>query len=163
VTALLTEPEAAEALRMSVMTLQRVRRRGGIAYVRITERMVRYRRQDLDEYLNGGTTDAVPEPGSPARELSPITDLPKRPCVYFIRSGMAGPIKIGHAKALRARIHALSTAHHDQLFLLATLAGGAVQERRLHEKFSHLRIRGEWFTPAEDLLRFIETIREPVA
>ena len=33
--------------------------------------------------------------------------------------------------------------------------GGAEKERELHERFAHLRIKGEWFWPGEELLHFI--------
>lgn len=163
---MVSEKEAAKMIGVSLKVIKGIRRRGEIAYVRISPRLIRYKVDDLREYLNRAVQMPGPEPEPVPdlpREIAPLTELPKRPCVYFIRSGRHGPIKIGYAKTLRSRLHALSTAHHDELLVLATLAGGDVQERRMHEKFAAYRLRGEWFEPAEELLAFIETIREPIA
>lgn len=152
---LLTEDDAAAYLGIGARTLRGIRSKGMIRYIRTSPRTIRYTPEDLDEYL----APRAVEPTPPAREFDPIADIPTAPCVYFVRSGRTGPIKIGHAKRLRARLHALSTAHHEQLILLATLAGGEVQERRLHSQFSAYRLRGEWFEASDELLDFIETIR----
>ncbi|MEN9924059.1 MAG: hypothetical protein RL268_185 [Pseudomonadota bacterium] len=153
---LLDEADAAEMLGLSVKTLQGLRRRGEIAYIRLSSRMIRYQRKNLEDYLERSVTVDSPLP----RELPGLPTIPRRPSVYFVRSGKHGPIKIGFANTVRSRLHALRTAHHEELILLATMAGGAVQEQRMHEKFAHLRLRGEWFSPDEDLLCFIESLNE---
>ena len=85
---------------------------------------------------------------------------------YFIRCGQY--IKIGVAASPRFRLDTirntggvlaprgldLSTAE-----LLATEPGGFDRERELHDKFSHLRHTGEWFTKAPELIEYIESIR----
>lgn len=71
--------------------------------------------------------------------------------VYFIRMGDL--IKIGTTTNLRRRVMGLSlTMKH----VLATVRGGWVVERELHERFAHLREHGEWFRAEPELLRFIE-------
>ncbi len=80
--------------------------------------------------------------GGPAGEL-----------VYFVRAGDA--IKIGRTGNLAARLRALATASAVPLELLAAVPGGAAQEARLHRRWRHLHIRGEWFRADEELLRSI--------
>lgn len=48
---LLTEPEAAERLRIGERTLRDIRKRGGIRYVLIGARKIFYRPEDCDEYV----------------------------------------------------------------------------------------------------------------
>ena len=59
----MTEPEAAEFLRLSVKTLQRRRRARQIAF--IDDAGIRYLRSDLIEYLNARRTPASAPPPSP--------------------------------------------------------------------------------------------------
>ena len=49
--ALLTETEAAEALRVCARTLRRLRKRGDIRYVAVTSRTVAYRLEDLQAFI----------------------------------------------------------------------------------------------------------------
>lgn len=155
---LLTEAEAAARLGLSLKTLCNLRTGGRIAYCRVSPRLIRYRPCDLEQFLERSAQEANPNP--PPRALPRRESLPTRPCVYFVRSGLHGPIKIGFARSLRHRLYALGTAHHEELILLATMAGGAVQEARLHKQFAALRTRGEWFEPAEELLSFIEALQD---
>lgn len=78
--------------------------------------------------------------------------------VYFVQSGWDGPIKIGCAADVDARVRQLQTGSADQLWLLAAMHGDAATEHRLHELFSGYRVRGEWFSPAPVLLDFIGAI-----
>lgn len=74
-------------------------------------------------------------------------------CIYFIRCGENGPIKIGFtAKPVAARLEELQTAHHEALCVMGDVPGTVATERILHARFAHLRIRGEWFSPGSDLL-----------
>jgi hypothetical protein len=36
-----------------------------------------------------------------------------------------------------------------------------MDEQELHQRFAHLRIRGEWFRPASDLMAFINSLKGP--
>lgn len=88
--------------------------------------------------------------GRPARRA------PSR--VYFIKAETTGLIKIGCAVDPEARLRTLQTGCPDRLALLASMAGGQGDERALHERFASARIRGEWFSPREELVRFVEEI-----
>jgi len=77
---------------------------------------------------------------------------PPRSGVYFVRAGDGGPIKIGTARNVNARLDTLQIGSSEELTLLALIPGDEKVERKLHREFRHLRIRGEWFEPAPELL-----------
>lgn len=78
------------------------------------------------------------------------------PVVYFIQAG-AGAIKIGVSQTPASRMASLQTGHDERLHLLAVAGGGHEQERILHRKFDHIRLRhdGEWFAGTVELLAYI--------
>lgn len=101
------------------------------------------------------------EPGGRYRLWEPpssrTNEDKRRGYVYFIRPMGMEFIKIGFSvNDVRKRIAALSTAWPLPLLLLLVLDGGMAFEQEMHRRFSHLRIRGEWFTAADDLYEFIE-------
>lgn len=65
--------------------------------------------------------------------------------VYVIQAGPDGPVKIGHCKDAWRRRENLQIGSPFPLYLRGTLPGGAAEEKILHDKFRHLRVRGEWF------------------
>lgn len=60
-------------------------------------------------------------------------------------------MKIGYSYDPFARLEELQTAHYEELRLLMTIADNGTLEMRLHERFAHLRIRGEWFCSEGEL------------
>jgi excisionase family DNA binding protein len=54
---LLTEAEAAEYLKVTPTTLARVRRAGGIGYIKVAQRSYRYTEAILDEYVRLSTVE----------------------------------------------------------------------------------------------------------
>lgn len=62
---------------------------------------------------------------------------------YFIQAVDGGPIKIGVSVDPRKRLKSLQTSSHQELRIIGTLKGN--REPELHEKFSELRLKGEWF------------------
>ena len=54
--AVLLEPEAREILRVSKVTLIRMRHQGRVSFVRLSERRIGFRYGDLKRYLAGRTT-----------------------------------------------------------------------------------------------------------
>lgn len=77
--------------------------------------------------------------------------------VYFIQTGFYDddPVKIGIADSVQARLVQLQTASPYRLRLLGVMPGGATEERALHQRFAHLRLHGEWFEGADELLTAI--------
>lgn len=77
------------------------------------------------------------------------------PKIYFAQIP-SGPIKIGFTtKKPSGRITELQAGNHETITLLWAGAGTKTQERKLHERFAALKLRSEWFQPAEELLQFI--------
>lgn len=86
---------------------------------------------------------------------------PSRPGVYFIQTrDKAGPIKIGVAKDVAARIRSIQTSHPWPLALLLVLDGDVTLEHSLHQRFASCRLHGEWFEASKPLLRFIAKAQE---
>jgi len=83
----------------------------------------------------------------------------KRRKVYFIQSDN-GPIKIGIAFHVGTRLKELQTSHPHALQCLAWCPGGRKAEKMLHWRFRRFHLRGEWFTPCDDLLRIIKALKE---
>jgi hypothetical protein len=81
--------------------------------------------------------------------------------IYFVRSGHAGPIKIGCSCNPDERIKSLCTATSWPIERMALMEGGPFLERQLHKRFAHLRIRGEWYDPGPDLIDFVQREGEP--
>lgn len=79
--------------------------------------------------------------------------------IYFARS-VNKHIKIGYSNNPEFRIDQLQTGCPTKLHLQATMSGCSKTESGLHELFSHLRVRGEWFRYDEELKWFIRTVKE---
>lgn len=79
------------------------------------------------------------------------------PWVYFIEALPGGFIKIGWSvQPLRRMSENLAFVPPDvKLRLLAIMPGDGDDELALHRRFAHLRVRGEWFEPGDDLLLYI--------
>ena len=77
--------------------------------------------------------------------------------IYFIQAEVGGPVKIGLTAAddIGPRFKSIQACSPFKLQVLATIAGARPMEQELHRHFAHLRLHGEWFTPGEDLVKFI--------
>lgn len=75
--------------------------------------------------------------------------------VYFIRIGKRGPIKIGYSKDPYARRRSLQTCNAGQVNLIAFVPGERAKEQSVQKRFRHLWIRGDWFRPGADLVKFM--------
>jgi hypothetical protein len=79
--------------------------------------------------------------------------------IYFVKPiGLAGPIKIGHAKYWDVRGPNLQTWSPLPLECIALIDGDVALERRFHALFQECRSHGEWFHPVPRLLTVIEQI-----
>ena len=76
--------------------------------------------------------------------------------VYFVRMMPSGPIKIGRSNDIARRVHALQNGSPHGLKVCGWIPiGSQWTEERVHTKFAHLRMRGEWFRPGSELFAFI--------
>lgn len=98
------------------------------------------------------------------KDAAPLIREKKRPtlCTYFI-GPEHGPIKIGSARDPWLRLWTLQTGYPEELFLWAFADIKDFGERDLHQEFSEDRLRGEWFTRSERILRRIILIQERFA
>lgn len=101
-------------------------------------------------------TDHTPERATSA-ECSPEQAGPLNAVeqVYFFNCQGANAIKIGRSDDPEARMRACQTGCPLQLTLLGSIPGDLATERTLHSRFESLRIQGEWFRSAPELLDFI--------
>lgn len=75
--------------------------------------------------------------------------------VYFVESGVGGPVKIGWSQDVERRVTELQTANAMPLRLLGKIPGRMCDEGRLHERFAHLRMEAEWFQNSSEILEFL--------
>lgn len=75
--------------------------------------------------------------------------------VYFILDAPSRAIKIGWADHPPHRLNELQPGNPHELRIIGTIPGGASREGKLHRRFAHLRIRGEWFRADSELMAFI--------
>lgn len=73
--------------------------------------------------------------------------------VYFITDKKN--IKIGYSKNPNKRIKQLNTGNAKKLMLIGYMNGDKNKEKELHCQFSQDRSNGEWFSPSDELLDFI--------
>ena len=74
--------------------------------------------------------------------------------VYFIQGEVTKLIKIGYTNNVQKRLKALQQS--EELTLLKQIDEVTrAYETELHQRFSHLCARGEWFRPKKELLDFI--------
>lgn len=83
--------------------------------------------------------------------------------IYFIFNEDSHAIKIGRAKDLVKRSKALQTSSPTKLRLLKSIQveGGKEArelERSLHQRFSKIRLFGEWFKAEENFLEYINKL-----
>lgn len=112
-----------------------------------------------------GRDHEQPLPSFPALDWKHLTPSADGWCyVYFVRAG--DRVKIGRAVDLGQRIRALQTMHADELSLVLSIPAHAALEPAIQNRFAHLKVRGEWFRLAPDLIAFIEAVQggaNPVA
>ena len=78
--------------------------------------------------------------------------------IYVIKCGEFYKIGYTSGRCVEPRIRALQTASPHKLQLIDAWEGDTDSERRIHERFSGLRVRGEWFRLSERELSWLEGI-----
>lgn len=102
--------------------------------------------------LAEGAGETVPLSGKGNFPSSPHPDGH----VYFLTDGEV--VKIGFSSNPKKRVGSIQTGHAKPLTLLGTIVASVMDEMSIHELFSDLRVRGEWFQATPDLLAFIDEI-----
>lgn len=78
----------------------------------------------------------------------------KESVAYFIRSRMTGYIKIGTSCDPVRRFKTIA-AHYPDTFELLAIGGS---EKELHSSLNKYRVYGEWFKPADEVIKAIECL-----
>jgi hypothetical protein len=83
------------------------------------------------------------------KALPPTTLMPAKRSlgwVYFFQAATdEGAVKIGWSSDPRRRHGGMASSVPFNLELVALIPGTKALEKRLHQRFDHFRIRGEWF------------------
>ncbi len=98
-------------------------------------------------------------PKKPRRIEKRVSSKQSASVVYFALAGDL--VKIGVTTNPTDRLAALSTTSAVDLSLIKTIPGDVRLERELHQRFSDLRVRGEWFRYTEQLADFIAKAPDP--
>lgn len=79
--------------------------------------------------------------------------------VYFARPiGELGPVKIGCATMVEARLKQMLTWSPLPLEIVAQMPGGYTLERRFHIRFQDDRLHSEWFRWSPELQAAIDAV-----
>lgn len=79
--------------------------------------------------------------------------------VYFAKECVKnGAIKIGVSTNPHTRVRSLDIGSPNGVVIIAVIPGEIQTEREMHNKFAQYRIKGEWFSPSDELLDFIENL-----
>lgn len=109
--------------------------------------------------VDAATFDVEPSVQYDYPPHDPPRDAPVGPVlrsVYFIQPVGGGRIKIGVSGSPESRLAMLQTGSPVDLRIVGLIPDAEPgTEPDLHARFAHLRVRGEWFEPAADLLAFI--------
>jgi Meiotically Up-regulated Gene 113 (MUG113) protein len=82
--------------------------------------------------------------------------------IYFVRSHL-GFIKIGYTTAHpHDRLSEMQVGNPHELELVGVHKGTKQIEARLHKRFRHLHVRGEWFREEPDLAEYVAKNTTPV-
>lgn len=120
---------------------------------------------DVDRALLAFATFDLLEDGGPKCVRLPAASTPwmrpegeRKPVVYFAQQGDHGPIKIGFSTDIENRLKGLQTSSAVPIRMVTCVSGTRDDEADLHVRFAGLRLSGEWFSPAPELLRFISEV-----
>ncbi len=76
--------------------------------------------------------------------------------IYAAQFPCGGVVKIGYSKNVAQRIAQLEKTYRSTLYLLAVFDGDMDDERRIHERFAHIRLgRTEQFRATSELMQFL--------
>lgn len=79
--------------------------------------------------------------------------------IYFVQAESGGPIKIGFARDVAARLKSIQTSHPEPLRCLVHIAGTMEEEQLLHKDHARFRLKGEWFKDCEAIQNLVAQAR----
>src|SRR3972149_5875499 len=82
-------------------------------------------------------------------------------CIYFISCDALSLIKIGRSADVNKRLSHLQVSVGADLRIIKAVPADPWVEIAVHNKFRHLRVRGEWFKADKELLDFIADFKAP--
>lgn len=161
-TRLLTTPDAAAYCSITPSGLRKAAARGEVRSAgRRGGRGVRmWDPAELDRYLAAETPKrSALDPAPPAQfsEIGPPRSYGST--VYFVQSGLSGPVKIGVTEDLPSRLKSLQTASPYPVRLIAYAEGDHRLESAYHRRFAAHRLAGEWFGLAAEICLEIDSLR----
>ena len=78
--------------------------------------------------------------------------------IYFAHDQIGGFVKIGFSLKPGARLNKMRTDSPRELVLLGVVDGDLSVERAFHDRFAHLRHRGEWFKDDGTIVALVEAM-----
>ena len=89
------------------------------------------------------------------------SDVSEKGSIYFLQVADSGPVKIGFTtKPIKQRIMRLQVSSPEKLVLLGYIKGSIEQEKKLHERFTNLKLHNEWYEPGDNLLKVVRELCE---
>ena len=76
--------------------------------------------------------------------------------IYLIKCDTTNSCKIGYSDNPLKRLGTLQTGNPYPLELISTIEGDLLKEKELHQRFSHLKLQGEWFDYSDEVKEFFE-------
>lgn len=80
--------------------------------------------------------------------------------VYFMRINGRGHVKIGYATDIKQRLGNHGVSMPGKPVLVGAMRGTMTTEKRLHQKYGELHVKGEWFKYTGALKVFVEALPE---
>lgn len=77
--------------------------------------------------------------------------------VYFFKESAMNAIKIGRSQNVRGRFDQIRNGMPQDLEFLGYMDGSAAKEKEIHAKFSHLKLKGEWFQFDQSIIDFVQS------
>ena len=78
--------------------------------------------------------------------------------IYVVRDEATGLVKLGYSNSPYHRISKIRSDCPGELSIIAVTEGDRATESELHDRFSHLHVRGEWHRYEGDLERWAASI-----
>jgi hypothetical protein len=125
----------------------------------MTHHTIHFSDGTVEEFFSDDV-EAVKKASTKARQdyQEVIQKLDKKGYVYFILNTETGHIKVGYSIDPEQRLEDLQAANSSILKIIKTIEGTVGLERQIHKRFKHLRLHGEWFRAAPELMKYIRSL-----